>query len=97
MAIHPDIQARAQAEIDRVIGTARLPTLRDQDMLPYVNALISEVLRFGQIIPQGVAHLLREDDVYNGYHIPKGTIVMANSQYVKEEKQRFPERSFILV
>lgn len=42
----PDVQARAQAEIDRVTGGTRLPTFEDRDSLPYVRALIDECLRY---------------------------------------------------
>lgn len=41
----PEAQRRAQEELDRVVGTDRLPTFDDRERLPYVNALCSEVLR----------------------------------------------------
>lgn len=78
MTLYPKIQARAQAEIDSVIGSTRLPKVSDRDHLPYVNAVISEVLRCGEIAPMGVPHLLREDDVHNGFLIPKGAIIIPN-------------------
>ena len=47
MTLHPEVQQRAQAEFDTVIGYgARLPGIRDRDRLPYVEALCKEVLRF---------------------------------------------------
>lgn len=39
----PDVQRRAQEEVDRVVGSSRLPTLDDFQNLPYVQALIKEV------------------------------------------------------
>jgi cytochrome P450 len=57
MTIHPDIQARAQAELDSVVGTDRLPTFDDRDSLPYINAICKEVFRWNVIAPLG-AHLL---------------------------------------
>lgn len=42
---YPEVQRRAQEEIDRVVGTDRLPSFEDWDQLPYVNALCIEVLR----------------------------------------------------
>ena len=78
MSLYPDVQKRAQAEIDAVIGPNRLPTLADRSRLPYVEALVSEVLRWGPIGPVCIPHRLMEDDVYNGYFIPKGTVILAN-------------------
>ena len=45
MVLHPDIQRRAQEEIDKVVGTERLPQMGDRASLPYVEAVILEVLR----------------------------------------------------
>lgn len=72
MTLYPEVQAKAQAEVDSVVGSTRLPELSDRKHLPYLNAIISEVLRFGEIAPMGVAHELHEDDVYNGFFMPKG-------------------------
>ena len=51
MTLYPEVQKRAQAEIDAIIGSDRLPTLDDWDDLPYVNALCNEVLRWHPIAP----------------------------------------------
>jgi hypothetical protein len=45
MTVYPDIQAKAQKEIDEVIGSERLPGFEDRKSLPYVNALFQEVVR----------------------------------------------------
>ena len=42
---HPEVQTKAQEEIDRVIGRGRLPDLSDRTELPYINAILNEVLR----------------------------------------------------
>jgi hypothetical protein len=72
MTLHPDAQAKAQAEIDRVIGSDRLPTFEDRRSLPYVEAVFREVLRWRPITPLGLAHYTTADDVYKGFYIPKG-------------------------
>ena len=77
MTLHPSIQHRAQAELSTALGT-RLPTLADRAVLPYVNALVLEVLRWQPVVPLGLAHRLTEDDVYRGWVVPKGTVVWAN-------------------
>lgn len=45
MMFHPDVQKKAQEEIDRVVGKARLPSVKDEAALPYVTAVLKEVLR----------------------------------------------------
>lgn len=81
MARNPEVQKKAQAEIDAVIGSHRLPTLDDKGSLPYVERLIKEVYRINATVPL-VPHSLDTDDIYNGYRIPKGAWVMANMWYV---------------
>jgi len=58
MTLNPSIQTRAQAELDSVIGSndnieMRLPTFSDRDRLPYVNAIVKEVLRWNPSVPLG--------------------------------------------
>ena len=53
MLMNPDAQTKAQEEIDRVIGTDRLPTFDDESKLPYVSALSKEVFRWQQVAPFG--------------------------------------------
>jgi cytochrome P450 len=53
MTLFPDAQHKAQDEIDHVVGSDRLPNLADRDSLPYVDALVSEVLRWRPVIPTG--------------------------------------------
>ena len=53
MAMHPDVQRKAQAEIDAVVGQDRLPDFSDRAKLPYVNAIIEETLRWHSITPLG--------------------------------------------
>lgn len=47
MILHPDIQAKAQRELDRVVGKDRLPAMTDKDSLPYIKSIITETLRTG--------------------------------------------------
>ncbi|OCH86637.1 cytochrome P450 [Obba rivulosa] len=79
MALNPDKQRLAQAEIDAVIGDDRLPTVEDRPNLPYVNAVIKETMRWQPVNPLGVGRRSAEDDFYNGYYIPKDTIVVPNT------------------
>lgn len=77
MILFPEVQAKAHAEIDRVIGAARLPTFHDRPNLPYVNALVSEALRWWPIAPMGFPHSAEADvDDFNGYHVPRGSMLL---------------------
>ena len=55
MTLFPDIQAKAQEEIDRVVGNDRLPVLTDRDSLPYLSALQSEIYRWRPVGPTGLS------------------------------------------
>ena len=79
LLLYPDVQRRAQVEIDHVIGRSRLPEFSDRPKLPYVDAVCKELLRWRLVLPLGVAHATTEDSVYKGYFIPKGTTVLSNT------------------
>lgn len=53
MVLYPEIQSIAQSELDHVVGAHRLPTFEDRDQLPYVSALLKEVLRWIPTLPLG--------------------------------------------
>jgi len=56
---HPETQRKAQAEIDRVIGNDRFPTLANMPNLPYTEALVKEVFRWNPVTPLGKSAVLR--------------------------------------
>ncbi|KAF7374573.1 O-methylsterigmatocystin oxidoreductase [Mycena sanguinolenta] len=91
MALYPDIQKKAQTEIDTVIGTSRLPEFEDRPSLPFVEALYREVMRWKPVVPLGMAHASTEDDVYDGYFIPKGTTVISNIWAMTRDESIYPE------
>ena len=51
MTLFPDIQKRAQAEIDIVVGDGRLPSFEDRERLPFVEAIVKELLRWRPPVP----------------------------------------------
>ena len=53
VTIQPEWVKKAQEEIDRVIGTDRLPTASDQPRLPYVEAVVYECIRWNVPLPLG--------------------------------------------
>ncbi|KAI0372684.1 cytochrome P450 [Pilatotrama ljubarskyi] len=91
MATHKEAQAKAQAELDSVIGSDRLPTFSDRTSLPFMNALIKEVLRWHVISPIGVAHRSVADDEYDGYLIPAGSIMIPNIWAMARDESVYPD------
>ncbi|KAH9911775.1 cytochrome P450 [Epithele typhae] len=89
MLKYPEIQRKAQAEVDRVVGSDRLPDFSDD--LPYVTALVKEVLRWQPVTPLAVPHRLTHDDVYNGHLLPAGSVVVGNSWAILHNETVFPE------
>ncbi|KDN34506.1 hypothetical protein RSAG8_12408, partial [Rhizoctonia solani AG-8 WAC10335] len=86
MVRFPDIQAKAQQEIDAVTGGNRLPTIKDRPMLTYIERLISEILSFA-----GVPHVAAQEDTYRGYRIPKDTIVFGNLWAMSRDERVYPD------
>ncbi|KAG5651397.1 hypothetical protein H0H81_008779 [Sphagnurus paluster] len=96
MALNPDKQALAQAEIDRVVGTERLPVIADRKNLPYLSAVIKETMRWYPVLPLSIARLTAEDDTYKGYFIPKGTIITPNVWSIAfEANEKYDPKAFI--
>ncbi|KAI0070192.1 cytochrome P450 [Panus rudis PR-1116 ss-1] len=96
MSLHPDIQTKAQSEVDAIASGAELITVEDLDRLPYVQAVVKEVMRWRISVPQGLPREVTEDDHYNGYFIPKGTVIFPNvwaiSRSVDQPEEYIPER-----
>ncbi|KDQ14771.1 hypothetical protein BOTBODRAFT_132169 [Botryobasidium botryosum FD-172 SS1] len=99
MTLHPRIQKKAQEEIDRVVGSNRLPTFKDRENLPYVECIIKEVLRWYPIAPLAVPHRLMEEDYYEGYWMPANSTVIPNvwamsrdGTIYKDPEAFYPER-----
>ncbi|KAJ7610063.1 cytochrome P450 [Roridomyces roridus] len=91
MLANPEAQRKAQAEIDFIFGGRGLPTFKDQDALPYVSALVHEVMRWEQVTPAAAPHLVTTEDEYRGYRIPKGSIVVGNAWAILHDEEMFPD------
>ena len=79
MALNPEVQKRAQEEIESVVGSKRFPEPKDRENLPYIEATILETFRWKPVVPLNTPHTVIEDDEYEGYFIPKDTVVIAVS------------------
>ncbi len=78
MANRPEIQARVQEELARVIGPDSLPTVEDRTRLPYTFACLAESMRYRTIGPLGLPHKAAEDIEIGGCRIRAGTQVLGN-------------------
>ncbi|RXN20854.1 cytochrome P450 2F2-like protein [Labeo rohita] len=89
---HTHIQEQCQREIDEVLGDREHVTFEDRNAMPYVQAVIHEGQRFGDVVPLGLFHTATTDTQLRGYNIPKGTIIIPYlSSALREESQwKFP-------
>ncbi|KAF8446404.1 cytochrome P450 [Boletus edulis BED1] len=89
-ALHPDAQATVQEELDRVVGSERLPSFADQEMLPRVTAFILETLRWRPVTALGFAHRATKDIVWRDFVIPEGATVIGNHWAIANDPDVFP-------
>ncbi|KAJ3868654.1 cytochrome P450, partial [Lentinula novae-zelandiae] len=92
MAVNPTKQRKAQADIDRVIGSGRRLAFKDRLDLPYVESILKEVYRLNPVTPIAIPHNLNptSDDEYRGWRIPKESVVIANSWAVLHDAEPYP-------
>ena len=67
MALNPEKLKLAQEEIDRVVGTDRLPTIGDRGHLPYINAIIKETMRWHPALPLGACLTSTSQELSSAY------------------------------
>ena len=102
MSLFPDVQKKAQQEIDDVLlGTERLPCFEDRQKFPYLNAVVKETQRWLPVVPMSIPHVADRDDVYQGFHIPKGALLLTSTWWLTRDPQVYhdpeefkPERYF---
>ncbi|EAT77745.1 hypothetical protein HBI56_194320 [Parastagonospora nodorum] len=91
LVTHPETLQAAHSELDAVVGTNRSPTFDDEKDLPYLRALVKEVLRWRPVaVLGGTPHASTEDDYYEGYYIPAGTTVLGNSWAINLNEEYYP-------
>ena len=82
---------KAQDELDRVVGKGELPKFSDKDNLPYIGALVKEVLRWNPPSPISIPTRSMQDDVYRGYLIPAGATVIQNVWAIFRDPNIYPD------
>ncbi|XP_063771234.1 cytochrome P450 2K6-like isoform X1 [Pseudophryne corroboree] len=97
MMKYPDIQKKVQNEIERVVGSAQ-PRVEHRIQMPYTDAVLHEIQRFGDILPGSAPHSTSQDVTFRGYFIPKGTLVLPflasalrDAAYFEKPDEFYPE------
>ncbi|EDL41824.1 mCG130231, isoform CRA_a [Mus musculus] len=87
---YPHVTAKVQEEIEHVIGKHRSPCMQDRSHMPYTDAMIHEVQRFIDLIPNSLPHEVTSDIKFRNYFIPKGTTVITSLSSVLHDSMEFP-------
>ncbi|XP_077147729.1 cytochrome P450 2E1-like isoform X3 [Ranitomeya variabilis] len=88
MMKYPEIQKKVQSEIDKVIGSNEPQVIHRREM-PYTDAVIHEIQRFGNILPTNVSHATTQDVNFRGYLLPKGIQVIPLLTSILYDKDHF--------
>ncbi|KAF7369534.1 Cytochrome P450 [Mycena venus] len=89
MALHPSVQERAQCEIDSILG--RVPRLSDVYRLPYLLAVLKEVMRYAPVANLALPHQVTQADSYAEFRIPAGSSVIPNVWAILHDPELYPE------
>jgi cytochrome P450 len=89
MIKHPETLKKAQDDVDKICGASRSPTSDDIQDLPYLRACMDETLRWRPVAAGGIPHMLTQDDIYEGYFLPKGTVFLANTWAIHRDEDEY--------
>jgi cytochrome P450 len=90
MMLFPDVQIKAQEELDRVLG-GNLPMSTDRERLPYIWAVVQETHRWHPVAPMAIPHAATKEDVVRGYRIPKGALLLPNNWWFTHDPATYPD------
>lgn len=89
---HHGFVSKAQRMIDEVVGKDRLPSFEDRENLPYLEAIVEEIFRWRPITSAGKPHRNMAEDEYEGYFIPKGSVIIPNHWAIGRDESVFGEK-----
>ncbi|XP_004416938.1 PREDICTED: cytochrome P450 2C21 isoform X3 [Odobenus rosmarus divergens] len=87
---YPEVTAKVQEEIHRVVGRHRSPCMQDRSCMPYTDAVVHEIQRYINLIPNSVPHAVTRDIKFREYLIPKGTTILTSLTSVLHDDKEFP-------
>ncbi|XP_061019099.1 cytochrome P450 2C21-like isoform X3 [Dama dama] len=87
---HPEVTAKVQEEINRVVGRNRSPCMQDRSRMPYTDAVIHEIQRYIDLVPNNLPHAAAQDIKFREYLIPKGTTILTSLTSVLHDGKEFP-------
>ncbi|XP_015272006.1 PREDICTED: cytochrome P450 1A5-like [Gekko japonicus] len=96
LVAYPEVQKKIQEDLDRTIGSERMPRLSDQPLLPYLEAFILEVLRHSSFVPFTIPHCTTRETALNGFYIPKDICVFINQWQVNHDAKLWKDPSSFL-
>ncbi|KAJ1301077.1 hypothetical protein OPQ81_003495 [Rhizoctonia solani] len=91
MLLYPRVAQTAREEIERVVGTDRLPTILDRPDLPYLECVLLETLRWYPVTPLSIPRRVSKEDEYMGYRIPANSTVYNNVYAITRDKNIYPD------
>ncbi|XP_037659814.1 cytochrome P450 2C42-like [Choloepus didactylus] len=87
---YPEVAAKIQEEIDRVVGRHWSPCMQDRSSMPYKDAVVHEIQRYIDLLPTGVPHAVISNVKFRNYVIPKGTNIIMSLTSVMQNNKEFP-------
>ncbi|KAG6823055.1 hypothetical protein H0H92_011569, partial [Tricholoma furcatifolium] len=97
---YPEWITSAQKEIDMIVGPDRLPSFTDRPLLPYVDAVVHETLRWRPAVRFGLPHKATADDVIEyqeqAYFIPKGSVIFAVAWAIEHDQSKYEDHDRFL-
>ncbi|KAG3264438.1 cytochrome P450 2C21-like, transcript variant X2 [Ictidomys tridecemlineatus] len=87
---HPEVSAKVQEEIERVIGRDRSPCMQDRSRMPYTDAVLHEIQRYINLVPINLPHTVTQDVKFREYVFPKGTEIMVSLTSLLYDEKEFP-------
>ncbi|XP_059254154.1 cytochrome P450 2C21 isoform X1 [Mustela nigripes] len=87
---YPEVTAQVQEEIHRVVGRHRSPCMQDRSRMPYTDAVVHEIQRYIDLVPNSLPHAVTQDIKFREYLIPKGTTILTSLTSVLHDDKEFP-------
>ncbi|KAG1926380.1 steroid 17-alpha-hydroxylase/17,20 lyase-like [Pimephales promelas] len=88
---HTQVQDRVHAELDECVGPDRPPSLSDRSSLPFLDAVVCEVMRIRPVSPILIPHVAMQDTSLGGHTVPKGTRVLVNMWAIHHDPKHWDE------